>query len=128
MLRLAGGSAVTSRSPIRMRPPSAASRPAMSRSGVDLPQPDGPSKTLSVPCARRKETPSTARTCPSAVVQCLLTFSTAIADTRKEPSTKPWSLAEKRGERGPRIGRAHERLADEESVDALAAHQCDVTR
>ena len=57
--------AVTSRSPIRMRPPSAVSRPAMRRSVVDLPQPEGPSSTLSVPSPSANEMPSTARTWPS---------------------------------------------------------------
>ncbi len=55
----------------------------MSRNVVDLPHPDGPSSTLSVPSARANEMPSTARTFPSAVDQCLLTLSTAMADTGK---------------------------------------------
>src|SRR3982751_6135018 len=128
MLRAAGGSVVTSRSPISTRPPSAASRPAIRRSVVDLPQPEGPSSTLSVPSANRNDTPSTARTLPSAVVQCLLTFSTAIAATRTDPDAKRGSLAEKRRKRGPGIGRAHESLADQERVHALGTHECDIAR
>ena len=49
----------------------------MSRSVVDLPQPDGPSSTASVPTPTSKDTSSTARVVPHA----LLTPRTEIADT-----------------------------------------------
>jgi len=42
MRRRAGGSPVTSTSPIVMRPDESVSSPAMRRSVVDFPQPDGP--------------------------------------------------------------------------------------
>ena len=87
MLRCAGGRCVTSRPPIRMRPWSASSSPAISRSVVDLPQPDGPSSTLSVPGSNANDRPSTARTSPSAVVQCLLTFSATMADKVAVPGS-----------------------------------------
>ena len=134
----------------------------MRRSVVDLPQPDGPSSTLSVPSSNANESPSTARTLPSAVVQCLLTFSAAMADTKRSPLSRrmiasaparadrgiqavdgaeAWPCAgracgfilrrpqalpratspasgEERRECRARIRRAHERLADEERVDA----------
>src|SRR6185295_8572119 len=82
-LRWDGGSEVTSRPAIDTLPPSACSRPAISRSVVDLPQPDGPSSTLSVPSSNENDSLSTARTSPSAVVQCLLRFSATMADTTK---------------------------------------------
>src|SRR6185437_10928193 len=100
-----------------MRPASASSRPATRRSVVDLPQPDGPRSTLSVPASNANVASSTARTTPSAVDQCLLTCSAPIADI---------ASTEERGERGAGIGRAHERLADEERVDVVSAHLGDV--
>ena len=47
--RLAGASPVTSRPSMLMVPPLASSSPAISRSSVDLPQPDGPTKTTNSP-------------------------------------------------------------------------------
>ena len=70
MRRRDGGSAVTSRPAMRMRPAVTCSRPAISRSVVDLPQPEGPSRTMSEPPAASKLTRSTARVVP----QCLETF------------------------------------------------------
>ncbi|CAB4787238.1 unannotated protein [freshwater metagenome] len=49
MSRSFGATFVTSRSPIRMRPSSISSRPANIRSDVDLPQPDGPTRTKNSP-------------------------------------------------------------------------------
>src|SRR6187551_3897896 len=129
--RAAGGSRVTSRLPMRMRPPFDASRPAISRSVVDLPQPDGPSRTLSVPASNAKETSSTARTGPSALGHSLLTRSAAIADIGERameggmPESDAHS-AEKCGQRRARIRRAHERLAHEKRVHAVAAHLRDI--
>src|SRR3954469_24236180 len=88
MLRAAGGSVVTSRSPMSTRPPSAASRPAIKRSVVDLPQPEGPSSTLSVPGSKANDSASTAQTLPSAVVQCLLNFAATMADTKRSPGQR----------------------------------------
>src|SRR5260370_19135146 len=49
--RLVGGSDVTSAPSIRMRPDVTSSSPAIRRSNVDLPQPDGPTKTTNSPSA-----------------------------------------------------------------------------
>ncbi len=49
----------------------------MSRSVVDLPQPDGPSRTSILPAAASKLTSSTARVGPHQRLRC----STEIADT-----------------------------------------------
>jgi hypothetical protein len=49
MRRWAGGRAVTSRPSISSRPLLGDSSPAISRSVVDLPQPDGPSSTVKLP-------------------------------------------------------------------------------
>ena len=75
--RWAGGRPVTSRPPIRMCPADTLSNPAIRRRVVDLPQPEGPSKTVKWPCGASKLTPSTALVSSHS----LLTFSTAIADT-----------------------------------------------
>src|SRR5580704_19343843 len=77
MQRCAGGSAVTSLPPMQMRPLDTCSRPAIRRSVVDLPQPDGPSSTTSEAAAASKLTLSTARVAP----HDLLTFRTEICDT-----------------------------------------------
>src|SRR3954465_4755934 len=55
MLRRAGGSDFcgddTTRSPTRISPSVGSTKPATRRSVVVLPQPDGPSRQTSVPCA-----------------------------------------------------------------------------
>ena len=47
--RSAGGHRVTSSSPMLTRPAVGRSRPAMLRSSVDLPHPDGPTNTMNSP-------------------------------------------------------------------------------
>src|SRR5699024_5060359 len=56
-LRLAGGTSVTSSPSIRIWPEVRSSRPAISRSRVDLPQPEGPTKTTNSPCAMSRSAP-----------------------------------------------------------------------
>src|SRR5580692_1875537 len=88
MRRCAGGSTVTSVPPMKIRPPETCSRPAIRRSVVDLPQPDGPSSTTSDAAAASKLTVATAGVAP----QTLLTFRTEICDTgspRERPVTMP---------------------------------------
>src|SRR6478735_536788 len=60
MSRSFGGTSVTSRSPIRMRPELTSSRPASIRSDVDLPQPDGPTRTMNSPSWISRSRPGTA--------------------------------------------------------------------
>src|SRR5437764_733441 len=60
MLRAYGGSRSTRRSPKRISPASTAAKPAISRSSVVLPQPDGPSSVNSSPSAISSEMRSTA--------------------------------------------------------------------
>ena len=62
--RCAGASDVTSRPSIRIRPSDGVSRPAIMRSVVDLPQPEGPSRTTSLPEGVAKEMRSTALAAP----------------------------------------------------------------
>ena len=75
MSRLRGASSVTSRSPMRMRPLETPSSPAIIRSSVDFPQPDGPTRTMNSPSPISRSTSSTASTPPG---KTLLTPSRAI--------------------------------------------------
>ena len=57
MSRSLGGMLLTTLSPMRISPPLICSRPAIMRSKVDLPQPDGPTKTQNSPSSISTETP-----------------------------------------------------------------------
>ena len=63
MLRRSGGSVFcgeeTTRSPTRISPAVGSTKPAIRRSVVVLPQPEGPSRQTSVPCSIVSETLST---------------------------------------------------------------------
>src|SRR5215470_8615705 len=48
-----------------MSPALALSRPAINRSSVDLPQPDGPTNTQNSPCSISRSTPSRTRVAPN---------------------------------------------------------------
>src|SRR4029079_11012925 len=65
MSRWAGCSAVMSTSPIEIVPSVISSSPAIIRSSVDLPQPDGPTRTMNSPSAIERLTSSTATTPPA---------------------------------------------------------------
>jgi hypothetical protein len=60
MSRSAGSSLLTTRSPIFSVPEVIVSRPATMRRSVDLPQPEGPTRTTSSPSAMSREMPLTA--------------------------------------------------------------------
>src|SRR5665213_2217409 len=55
--RLAGGAVATSIPSIRMAPPLTSSSPAISRSSVDLPQPEGPTNTTNSPSLTARSMP-----------------------------------------------------------------------
>src|ERR1700733_6530360 len=59
MLRSAGSRSVTFRSPIEIDPDDVVSRPAIIRSVVDFPQPEGPSRTRDSPSSTSMHTSST---------------------------------------------------------------------
>src|SRR5215471_1929237 len=65
---------------MRTSPPVGCSRPAMSRSKVVLPQPDGPSRTRYSPSSVTRSMPSTAVVCPNSLRSDLVS-TTAIAVT-----------------------------------------------
>ena len=58
--RAAPVSPATSRPPISIVPAVGSSSPAIMRSMVDLPQPEGPRRTVRSPCSTEKETSATA--------------------------------------------------------------------
>ena len=57
MSRSFGGRLLTTRSPMRISPAVMFSRPAIMRSKVDLPQPDGPTSTTNSPSPIEMSTP-----------------------------------------------------------------------
>src|SRR3954447_11284417 len=81
MSRARGGRSVTSRPPIEIVPAVASSRPAIIRRSVDLPQPDGPTRTRNSPLPIVSETPSTATTPPE---KTLLRLSRTISATSND--------------------------------------------
>src|SRR6476619_1653732 len=76
MSRARGARCVTSRPPIEMVPADVSSSPAISRSSVDLPHPEGPTRTMNLPSCTVSETSSSARTLPA---NSLVTWSTTIS-------------------------------------------------
>ena len=68
IFRLRGGRSFTMRPPMRISPAVGCSSPAIMRSRVVLPHPDGPSSTRNSPSRVARSTPSTARTSPNAFV------------------------------------------------------------
>src|SRR6059058_2976710 len=77
MSRARGGRSVTSRAPIEIVPAVTSSRPAIIRSSVDLPQPEGPTRTRNSPLPIVSETLSTATTPPEKILLTLLSLISA---------------------------------------------------
>ena len=94
MSRERGGSSVTSPPPIEIVPAVTSSRPAIIRSSVDLPQPDGPTRTRNSPLPIVSETSSTATTPPE---KTLVTLSRTISDTRRIVESIPHLRTESNG-------------------------------
>ena len=97
MPRSLGSSQVTLRPPIQIWPVSTSSRPAIALSSVDLPQPEGPSRTRSSPCSTSSDRPSNTRTAPKATVTSRtetapmaqpFTAPAAMPRTNQRPETK----------------------------------------
>ena len=65
MSRSAGSTWLTLRPPMEMVPAVMVSSPAIIRSKVDLPQPEGPSSTVKEPSGMASDTPFTASTPPA---------------------------------------------------------------
>src|SRR5258708_19957364 len=73
MLRLSGGSVRagddTTRSPTTISPSLGSTKPAISRSVVVFPQPEGPSRHTRSPCSVLSDTASTTASAPSPLVR-----------------------------------------------------------
>src|SRR3982750_613911 len=67
MSRSAGGRLLTTRSPMEMVPEDMPSSPAIMRSSVDLPQPEGPTSTTNSPSGMSTLTPCSTSTGPKAL-------------------------------------------------------------
>ena len=65
MSRSAGSTSLTTLPAMLTVPAETVSRPAIMRSNVDLPQPEGPSSTVNEPSGMTSETPFTASTPPA---------------------------------------------------------------
>src|SRR3989337_748370 len=68
MSRSRGATSLTILSPMRISPPVASSRPAMVRSKVDLPQPDGPTRTTNSPSSMVRSMPESTFTVPKTLL------------------------------------------------------------
>jgi hypothetical protein len=64
MPRLDGGTSLTTMPSISSVPPVISSSPAIIRRSVDLPQPEGPTKTMNSPCRISRSTPWITSTAP----------------------------------------------------------------
>jgi hypothetical protein len=64
MLRSLGSTRFTTRPPMEISPSVITSRPAIMRSTVDLPQPEGPTMTMNSPSAMSASTPWITSTLP----------------------------------------------------------------
>jgi hypothetical protein len=68
MSRCLGSTSLTTLSAMRISPPLISSSPAIIRSNVLLPQPDGPTSTVNEPCAISISTPCRISTSPKRLV------------------------------------------------------------
>ena len=71
MSRSFGGTSLTTLSPIVTVPALISSSPAIMRSAVDLPQPDGPTRTMNSPSVMSRLNSSTALTPPGYTLSIL---------------------------------------------------------
>src|SRR5919197_3862549 len=79
MRRARGGRSFTTLPPMSTLPSVGRSRPAIRRSKVVLPEPDGPSSTRYSPSLVRRSTPSTAGLSPTKTLRTPLVSTTAIS-------------------------------------------------
>src|ERR1700712_3346345 len=77
--RSAGGRSCTDSPPMRISPAVGASSPAIRRSSVDLPQPDGPTKTMNSPSAMSRSSPRSTSVEPPKTLRTPRSWSSATA-------------------------------------------------
>src|SRR5690606_16082309 len=95
MPRWTGGRSLTIRPPISISPAETSSSPAIMRNRVDLPQPDGPTKTTNSPSA-------TSRSMPLMIRASLNDFSRFLrlsCDMLRLPARIDWGAAAPKGRR-----------------------------
>src|SRR5919206_2456193 len=85
MSRSIGWRSLTTRPPIRISPSVSSSSPAVRRSTVVLPEPDGPTSTSSSPSAISRSTASTATVPPGKTLVTSLRTTSAIATSVRLP-------------------------------------------
>src|SRR5215831_16702754 len=96
MSRSFGGTRLTTRSPMRISPDAMFSRPAIMRSRVDLPHPDGPTSTTNSPSSMRTSTPWMTSIAPKA----FLTSRIATEAMETPPVARPLAGAPLKRARG----------------------------
>src|SRR3954452_16773977 len=95
MSRSRGRTLLTSRSQMRIDPASSGSRPASIRSAVDLPDPDGPTRTSSSPSPMSRSRLSTAAMSVPSYVRVAWSYLTAVIGgssldrAHREPADHP---------------------------------------
>src|SRR5215468_7728331 len=92
--RLAGGASAMSTPSILISPAVTSSSPAISRSKVDLPQPDGPTKTTNSPSSMSRSSDGMMTTSPNA----FLTLRRIMRPISSLPGSRSWSLDGSEGE------------------------------
>src|SRR5262245_58225768 len=108
---------VTSSPPSRMRPPVGSSRPAIMRSVVVLPQPDGPSMTKNSPSPTTKLESWTATNDPNSFLR-LSTLISATASFRKFRDDDEHHRAGEHGDERVGVERQREGLEQHQEADA----------
>src|SRR5436190_18445737 len=94
MSRSAGSIWLTTRPPISISPPVMGSRPATMRSSVDLPQPEGPTRTQNWPSPTSKSMPLMASKPPAQVLRTLRRVTLAISLFRLDQAAHEQPLHE----------------------------------
>src|SRR5262245_50469258 len=135
MSRSFAATSLTTRSSMASVPEVIGSSPAIMRSVVDLPQPDGPSSTMNSPSATVKLTSSTAAAAAPGkrlVTRSSLTTATRAASVRRQPPRSSDRarrhalddpLREERVDDDHRDDRDHHPGGDHPHVDELVPHE-----
>src|SRR5919106_130084 len=104
--RCAAPSSLTRCPSIRISPDEMSSSPAIMRRSVDLPQPDGPTKTQNSPCSARRSTPCTTSASPKRLITRSSSSVAMLLDARARDPGRDVALQEGEDE-GDRQEREH---------------------
>src|SRR5438132_3671573 len=122
MSRAEAGSAVTSSPSSKMRPEVGNSRPAIMRSVVVLPQPDGPRMTKNEPWSTVKSTPLTAVNAPNDLAT-LSSLISAMALIRKVADDHKSQRSGQDRDKGIAVERQECRLHEHDDAEADQNHR-----